>query len=194
MLQLFNEMRKLITIAICALLASPISNAQGSSTAEVFLKVTDSIQNYLSSEASIMGPIAVDRAIVSKKSLTIRFKPSISEYPLRERHVKDIYSIVKLLMPAKYASYKSSFTLNAIGLPLEELVSGYYKGENSNDVLKKYRHTVYENSKRPSNPLVTNLSKGYTVTKGLEGSHIALWQSHGYYYEQSFPPFPCPYA
>ena len=87
-------------------------------------------------------------------------------------------------MPAKYASYKSSFTLTAIGLPLEELVSGYYSGETSNEVLREYRRKVSDNNKRPSVPLVTNLSKGYKVTKGLQESHIALWQSHGYYYEQ----------
>jgi len=183
--QLFNEMRKLITITICALLFPFVSQAQRSSTAEIFQNVTDSIQSYLSTEASIMAPIAVDKAIISKNRLNIRFKPSISEYPLRERHVKDIYAIVKLLMPAKYAAYKSSFTLTAIGLPLEELASGYFSGETSSQVLREYRRKVSDNNKRPSVPLVTNLSKGYKVTKGLQESHIALWQSHGYYYEQS---------
>lgn len=185
MLQLFNEMRKLVIITICALLFPLLSHAQSRSAAEEFQKITDSIQNYLSSEASILGPIAIDRAVVSKKRLDIRFKPSISEYPLRERHVRDIYSIVKLLMPSKYSAYKSSFTLSAIGLPLEELVSGYFSGDSSGEVLKEYRRTVYENRRRPSSPLVTNLSKGYKATKGLQESHIALWQSHGLYYEQS---------
>ncbi len=185
MLQLFNEMRKPVIITICALLFPLLSHAQSRSAAEEFQKVTDSIQNYLSSEASILGPIAIDRAVVSKKRLDIRFKSSISEYPLRERHVRDIYSIVKLLMPSKYSAYKSSFTLSAIGLPLEELVSGYFSGDSSGEVLKEYRRTVYENRRRPSSPLVTNLSKGYKATKGLQESHIALWQSHGLYYEQS---------
>jgi hypothetical protein len=178
-------MRKLITIAICALLFPLMGHSQGSTTAELFLGVTDSIRTYLSSEASILAPIAVDKAIVSKKRLEIRFKPSISEYPLRERHIKDIYAIVKLLMPDKYAAYKSSFSLSAIGLPLEDLVSGYFSGETSNEVLRDYRRTVSDNSRRPSVPLVTNLSKGHKVTKGLQERHIALWQSHGYYYEQS---------
>lgn len=32
-------------------------------------------------------------------------------------------------------------------------------------------------------PLVRNLSRPYEATKGLEGKHIAMWGSHGLYYE-----------
>lgn len=34
-----------------------------------------------------------------------------------------------------------------------------------------------------SKPLVTDISAPYTPTNGLQNRHIALWQSHGWYYE-----------
>ncbi len=34
-------------------------------------------------------------------------------------------------------------------------------------------------------PWATNVSRPNTIDKGLQGRHIALWQSHGYYYDNS---------
>lgn len=33
-------------------------------------------------------------------------------------------------------------------------------------------------------PLIVNEDKAYTITNGLNNKHLAVWQSHGYYYEQ----------
>ena len=33
-------------------------------------------------------------------------------------------------------------------------------------------------------PLTQNLDRPYKPTRGLYGKHIAMWQSHGWYYEQ----------
>ena len=33
-------------------------------------------------------------------------------------------------------------------------------------------------------PLVRNLDRPYTPSHGLDGKHIAMWQSHGLYYQQ----------
>ncbi len=33
-------------------------------------------------------------------------------------------------------------------------------------------------------PWVTRTSRPYDITRGLEGRHIALWQSHGKYYKK----------
>lgn len=38
-------------------------------------------------------------------------------------------------------------------------------------------------SQEVKKPLVTKVSRPYTPTNGLQNRHIALWQSHGFYYE-----------
>ena len=32
-------------------------------------------------------------------------------------------------------------------------------------------------------PWVKNISRPYSITKGLEGRHLALWASHGIFYD-----------
>jgi len=52
---------------------------------------------------------------------------------------------------------------------------------------KRYSHTTsgtrWGNINYDGAPWVTNVSKPNEVTRGLQGRHIALWQSHGYYYD-----------
>ena len=36
----------------------------------------------------------------------------------------------------------------------------------------------------PRTPLIDNLDRSYTITAGLQGRNIALWHSHGLYYDQ----------
>ncbi len=46
--------------------------------------------------------------------------------------------------------------------------------------------TIAQNSKsNKSNNIVTPLSAPHTPTRGLSGRHIAMWSSHGYYYNQA---------
>ena len=37
---------------------------------------------------------------------------------------------------------------------------------------------------QPVTPLVSNISRPFTASQGLDGKHIALWGSHGLYYQQ----------
>ena len=36
--------------------------------------------------------------------------------------------------------------------------------------------------KKDLKPIVTNVDRGFRISKGLEGNHIAIWHSHGWYY------------
>ena len=44
------------------------------------------------------------------------------------------------------------------------------------------KNRIYEPIRNNVTPWVTNQSKPYRITKGLDGRHISLWQSHGKYY------------
>ena len=60
---------------------------------------------------------------------------------------------------------------------INDLIPNYYRETHIRDL----------NRLAPSNvqtaPLTQNLSRPYTITQGLQGRHIALWNSHGWYYE-----------
>ncbi|MCK5520362.1 MAG: xanthan lyase, partial [Candidatus Marinimicrobia bacterium] len=63
---------------------------------------------------------------------------------------------------------------------MAELVPNYYRDSLP---LDKNRMRSVENAGQVA--LVKNISKPYTVTKGLQNRHIALWHSHGWYYNNT---------
>ncbi|MDD3201339.1 MAG: xanthan lyase [Bacteroidales bacterium] len=177
-------MRKYLLALLClAILLPSMVSAQEMTLNEMFAPATDSIQKYLKNKASIGGTIKIDTVVINNKSLQIRFRSSLSEYPLREKEIEDIYSIVKTNMPEKYAKYSRNFTVYTIGQPIEELASNYYKAGRNDSFVKQHRKLVVSKHKKLDAPLVTNLSRPNEVSMGLQERHIALWQSHGYYYE-----------
>ncbi len=65
-------------------------------------------------------------------------------------------------------------------MPIEKLIPNYYLENKSN----------IDSSRIPEEKivkqLVTNVNKGYEISNGLNGRHIALWHSHGWYYNHEY--------
>ena len=150
-----------------------------------FAPMADSIAAYLKPLASVYARVRVDSVESRKGDLLIYLSNSVSDYSLRRNNVADIYGIASRLLPEEFKGKKLSIRAN--GSSLEELTSEYYTALESRmqkangKSIKKTRKAKAEEGGK----LVENLSRPYAVTEGLQDKHIALWQSHGYYYEQS---------
>lgn len=146
---------------------------------EQFVATCDSLAAYMAPKAYLTSPLYVERVAVNDKgsSLRIRFCKLLGDYPIREADIEKIYGIVKQNLPSQYKKYKN-LKIYTGGALLEDLVTyGPDYGVRS--------EIARGNAFAPAeHPLVTNLDRPYTPTMGLEGRHIALWQSHGWYYEQ----------
>ncbi|MBO4768936.1 MAG: N-acetylmuramoyl-L-alanine amidase, partial [Bacteroidales bacterium] len=109
---------------------------------------------------------------------------TLSEYPLRHKHIYKIYKIIDANLPDKYKEYAGKVSVRTDGKTIEDLVSLFYGKDQSNSYVRD--HIRKSATGRASLvQLVTPKSNPFDVTDGLQGRHIALWQSHGYYYEQS---------
>ena len=146
---------------------------------EAFAKLSDSLDAYLEPVASIVVNVKVDSAVISGKKLDLHLSNRTSDYFFRDNTVKDIYSIAKELLPDEYKGME--LTIHANGSTLQELASKFYSDAYKMPAKPK----KVKKSKNPSPVLVQNTSLPYEVTYGLNGRHLALWQSHGWYYEQS---------
>ncbi|MCI2121780.1 MAG: xanthan lyase, partial [Bacteroidales bacterium] len=167
-------MKKQIIFSALLLLLADIS-LQGQTIKEVFKPMGDSVNTYMSGRTTV-APISVDTVKISKRRLYIYFSQSLSDNPLRDNDVKAIYGIAKALMPERYARYSGNFRIYVANKrPLEDLADCYLSGKKNPKIHKEHGGT----------PITTDESAPYEVTKGLDGRNIALWQSHGYYYEQS---------
>ncbi|MGL4994161.1 MAG: xanthan lyase [Bacteroidales bacterium] len=120
----------------------------------------------------------ISHRVEKGKAIKIVVSPSITSIPLHPEKITEIYRRVKDVLPSDMRKYE--LTILADGKKLS-----YY---TPNALRRTQEFDQNRAAKRDdSPPLVKDLSKPYlnTITSGLDGNHIALWQSHGRYYEQS---------
>ena len=150
---------------------------QAGNAQELSTDIRQNIGKYLDDiarkEVSI-GHIRIDSVAVDGKTLQLFANMSCAYIPFREDNVREIYNGVKRLIPNEFASHKLEIYTNK--RRIEELIPQAL--HNKPD--KKAKTFAPAEGK----PLITSISKAYTPTNGLHNRHIALWQSHGYYYEQ----------
>lgn len=121
------------------------------------------------------GAVRIQRVQATKSRVRIYASIGLSYYPFREENVRAIYDSVRAQLPATYR--KARIELYTDGRKIEELIPLAYRRAVNRRKIATFVHPVQK-------PLVTRLSAAHTPDKGLAGRHIALWQSHGRYFDQ----------
>ncbi len=87
--------------------------------------------------------------------------------------VEDVYAKVRSFLPDNQKKYDLKiYTEDHL---IEDLVPNFFRKGHKNE--SRMLKEKYE-----GNAWVSNVSRPYRATHGLEGNHIALWQSHGRYF------------
>ncbi len=123
------------------------------------------------------GKVTVDSIALNerKKSIELHTNLALSYLPMRESTVSLIYDSVRYFLPPAQKKYRIGVFSDR--QEISQLVPNFFRDKQ----LDKNR--IIRN--KVKNPLVTNISKPEGIfEKGLQDNHIALWQSHGWYYEQ----------
>jgi len=115
--------------------------------------------------------IAVDE---ENKELNIWFPPTLLYNPVREDTYNRLLNSVRNDLGKKFAGYTVRLYTN--GTRLEDLIPNYFRHVLPQD---KSRIPLIDNV-RPM--LVSRLDRAL-APKGLDGGYIALWHSHGYYFD-----------
>ena len=89
--------------------------------------------------------------------------------------VSEIYAQAREALPEAYRSYE--LTVKSEGMPIEDLIPNAWRGESERDDTRTWAHSY------SGQPWTENLSRPWRAARGLEGEHIALWQSHGRYWD-----------
>lgn len=112
----------------------------------------------------------------NQNKLTLRLSDSFANIPHRKSSIDSLYAETKKLLPAAYASMDVVMTVEGKDL-------GFYIPNALRKVRAKAKDRMLPHAtKQPA--WVRNKSLPYKVTEGLQGNHIALWQSHGLYFEK----------
>lgn len=109
-----------------------------------------------------------------KKKLQIFANERFAYQPLRPETVDAIYQRLKQILPGPVNYF--DMTLFTDGRSIDDLIPNFYRKG------KKDKTRLFNNLEYKDNAWVTNTSRPYEITRGLDGRHIALWQSHGRYY------------
>ena len=117
--------------------------------------------------------VEVERTAVNGKRLTVYASIDMSYYPFREDNIAPIYDSIRAVLPEQFEDYEISIVTDRHHI--EDLVP---RALREKEVEAKERFT-----NRSARPLVTRLSSQSQPTHGLAGRHIAMWQSHGYMFD-----------
>ena len=150
------------------------------------IPMADSISCYLTENTSVSSYVSVERAAVLKDgTLRLTLSRNLLDHPLRDKEIQDLYSIVRETLPKKYQAYRNKLSLYADKKPVEYYKSRYYTDKPDRKAVEEHRKLAGQHHDKLTAPLVTRLSSASRPDRGLQNRHIALWQSHGWYYEQS---------
>ena len=150
--------------------------AQAGNAQELSQDIRQQIGNYLDGLAKkeiAVGRVKIDSVAVDGKTLQLFANDNWSYYPFREDNVTEIYQGVAALLPAEFAKHKVQIITHKRSM--EELIP--------QALLSKKDKKAKTFNPEITKPLVTRLSAPHTPTSGMLNRHIALWQSHGWYYE-----------
>ncbi len=117
-----------------------------------------------------VGKVKVQKVTINKKArkITVTCNESTSYLPFTKESVASLKSRMRETLGDAYKDYKIEITAN--GFNIDDLAIGG----------KKYA------GPKERVPFITFEDRFTSVpTKGLAGANIAMWQSHGYYFESS---------
>ena len=167
------------------LLVLPVLPARAARDKEL-VPMADSITHYLVDKTTVRSVVSVEKAtILNDGTLRLTLSRGLVDFPLRDQEIKDLYAIARETLPKKYAKYKNKLSLYADKKPVEYYKSRYYTAKPDRTPVKEHQQFAGQFRKQMAAPLVTRSSSPNHPSKGLQDRHIALWQSHGWYYEQS---------
>ncbi|MGC9151563.1 MAG: xanthan lyase [Microbacter sp.] len=170
------NIRRFYFLSIFYMAVSVVSNADVFVNSALSKAVSDTLTFFL--QKQIAGRTTVKKLTVDKKnhSLTVTMDESLAYLPLKEDEVDRMYQAVQSLLPDSLQKYR--LTIISDDLPIQQLVPNVYR-----KAIPKDKSRIYANKKEVF-PLTRNLSKPFLIKKGLQDKHIAMWQSHGLYFNQ----------
>jgi len=122
------------------------------------------------------GKVTVSTFSADSKSnsITVTVNERLGYMPFRPDNVKRIYKAINKIIAQKYSGY--SVVCQVDKQNIEALIPNFYRPEQI-DLQKQFSVPLL------TQPLVRNTSRPFLIQEGLQNRHIALWQSHGKYYD-----------
>lgn len=166
--------RSLIILISCSLFCA-LAHAQ-SKPVEDFTPVCDTLAEILSVHNGVEGELKLKSVTRRKNSLDFYFTESLGDFPWHKEDIKWFRNTLKSLFPEDYKNYRlgeiysRKVDLNRLAMP--HLTSDGRPAD-----------TPHKTRRPAETGLIVEKAGIRKYSRGLAGRHIALWQSHGRYYD-----------
>ncbi|MCI1720770.1 MAG: xanthan lyase [Bacteroidales bacterium] len=170
-----------------------------------FAQAGQAVKAFLLPTSGIRVPIKVETAytFADNDSLYVVFNRNFADYPIRPATVEQVYSIVSQNIPSQFSGKKLAIFAN--GSKIEDLVPPFFNQENKflklqreaeelqqegklearGDKAEAKKRSAREKDKSFVPPLKYETTRPYQIYNGLQDRHIAVSNSHGWYYENT---------
>lgn len=155
-----------VALAICC------HDAAAGVNATDFVCLGDSLTVWMQNRTGVVSKVVVQRVLRRSGALDMYFTQDLGDYPWRQTDLNWFKSVLRDSIP-KGERLGEVFVRN---LRLDDFVVPEVSEDGKPQQLK------YTRKEPARSPLVKCLSDR-SFAKGLEGRHIALWQSHGRYFD-----------
>ena len=125
---------------------------------------------------NVVNEYKVESIVIDGKKCTVEISEHLSNIPMNESIVADIYDSLRAQLPPSYFQYKLSIVSRKH--PIEAFIPNYLRKKSDVD---KSRYLPYKTGQ----VALTHLSNPWKPSQGLLGRNIALWNSHGLYYDKN---------
>ena len=170
-------MKRLLLIITLAISFAAVCRGQSAIVKE-FQPVCDSLATLIQEHnriSGLKGELKLQAIMKRGTTLDFYFTESLGDYPWYDGDTKWFRNQLKDLFPEKYSNYRLG-EIYSRRVAFDKLVTPSLDFDgNPSDT----RHRT----KNPSRKNIVTELERMEFDKGLDGRHIALWQSHGYYYD-----------
>ncbi|MCD8208605.1 MAG: xanthan lyase [Bacteroidales bacterium] len=170
------KVRKYLTLTLLVLLSMPASLQARSKILVDFDPVCDSLSVLMEQRTGVREKLTLKNIMKRGTALDFYFTASLSEYPLRAEDCSWLRKTIGELLPDGYRNM-SVGQIFSNGEQMDEFVVTR-AGSSGTPPSVKY-HT-----KNPQRKNIVSLSGGTVYGRGMSGRQIAIWPSHGRYYDR----------
>ena len=132
---------------------------------------------YFARNSRVWGNFKVDRVRVLSSTYRVELGEMFNSLHYRPELVDSMEQAVKAVIAPTYSDYAVQLVVQKKN-NIRDLIPNYYRAKSDID------HSRYNTKYTETVPFVRNEDRAYDIKHGLQDRNIALWQSHGWYYEQ----------
>ena len=143
-----------------------------------FTPVCDTLVSLIQERTNVAGFLKIKSITRRGTTLDFYFTETLGDFPWKEGDPRWFKSVLHDFFPEKYRKYKVG-EIYSRGVSLNHLVTPEL-GADGEPRHSRHRMRTYHDAPAIVTPLDSREHK-----KGLEGRHIAVWQSHGRYYSHN---------